>query len=476
MNIRILRRGALLTLGLATAAYGDEGGRGAEAASATASEVAGTQAVPAASSLALSPLTVALAPGGSQQLTVTETYGNATTRTSSASRYRFSSSDTTVATVTSGGLVTAAVASYGATATATITVTDRAARITTAAVASSLITVTVATASGPPTATSIRAATETASSNSVCSAISPFYWEIGDAGEALASASIGTDTTSGAPIVASTRMSIASASKWVYGTYVVQVRGGTAKLTGEDVMFLHFTSGYTNMGSDTTGATCAAPAKGTDSINYCLTLSGANGPFDGMDPSTVGIFDYDSGHEENHAGQFQPELNALAASALGSTIATALGLANSAPLVYSQPLLAGGIFASADDYTPVLRGILSGQLLMHDALGTSPVCAWTQGTDCNAASSPIFTEKWHYSITHWVEDDPTQNNDGAFSSPGAFGFYPWIEAGKTYYGVISRDVPTGGGIQNGVASAQCGALIRHAWDTGKQQTGTLPTL
>ena len=33
--------------------------------------------------------------------------------------------------------------------------------------------------------------------------------------------------------------------------------------------------------------------------------------------------------------------------------------------------------------------------------------------------------------------------DGAFSSPGLFGFYPWIDAGKTYYGVLARYDPTG---------------------------------
>jgi hypothetical protein len=322
---------------------------------------------------------------------------------------------------------------------------------------------------GPPTAGSIAAATATATDNALCTAIQPFYWEIGNATTALASGSLGTPT-----VLGSTRLSIASASKWIYGTYVVQKRGGVANLTSEDVNFLHFTSGYTNMGSDTTGATCTPPPSGADSINYCLTLSGANGPFNGINQSTVGVFDYDSGHEENHAGMFQPEINALDAGDLGPAIVSGLGLPNSVNLHYTQPLLAGGIFASANDYTAVLRGIVSGQLLMHDALGTSPVCAWSVGTGCDAASSPINTEKWHYSIAHWVEDDASHNDDGAFSSPGAFGFYPWIEAQKNYYGVISREVGTGGGIQNGLASAQCGALIRHAWDTGTEQTGTIP--
>ena len=69
--------------------------------------------------------------------------------------------------------------------------------------------------------------------------------------------------------------SIASASKWIYGMYVVQQRGGAANLTANDVRFLTFESGYTYMGSNTSSATCTAPSSGADSINYCLTLPSA---------------------------------------------------------------------------------------------------------------------------------------------------------------------------------------------------------
>jgi hypothetical protein len=152
---------------------------------------------------------------------------------------------------------------------------------------------------------------------------------------------------------------------------------------------------------------------------------------------------------------------------LGTAIAAGLGVSGIA-LRYNQPLLAGGIFASANDYSPMLRAVLGGKLGMLDALGTHSVCAWSAGAGCTAAYSPIFTEHWHYSIAHWVEDDPTVG-DGAFSSPGAFGFYPWIESNKKYYGVISRAAPSGTGTQNGLASAQCGRALRAAWETGVAQ-------
>ena len=109
---------------------------------------------------------------------------------------------------------------------------------------------------------------------------------------------------------------------------------------------------------------------------------------------------------------------------------------------------------------------------MRDALGTHAVCT-RHSTTCNATFSPI-PEAWHYSIGHWVEDDPNSHGDGAFSSPGMYGFYPWIDATKAFYGIISRENMTGSGLQQGYASAQCGRLIRRAWVTGVEQTQTLP--
>ena len=69
---------------------------------------------------------------------------------------------------------------------------------------------------------------------------------------------------------------------------------------------------------------------------------------------------------------------------------------------------------------------------------------------------------WHYSLGHWIEDDPA--GDGAYSSPGAFGFYPWIDTSKTLYGVVARIVLAGA-----YDSALCGAQIRKAWVTGVAQ-------
>ncbi len=59
------------------------------------------------------------------------------------------------------------------------------------------------------------AATSTASRHSACSAIRPFYWEIGDSAGPMAGTSVNT-TGSATSYDASTVMNIASASKWLY--------------------------------------------------------------------------------------------------------------------------------------------------------------------------------------------------------------------------------------------------------------------
>jgi hypothetical protein len=98
------------------------------------------------------------------------------------------------------------------------------------------------------------AAGKTALNNALCTAISPFYAEIGNASGALWSISSGTTWN------ATTGMNVDSASKWQYAELVTAVRGGLANLTATDVSALTFSDGYTNMGSVTVGTQCIGPS------------------------------------------------------------------------------------------------------------------------------------------------------------------------------------------------------------------------
>ena len=106
----------------------------------------------------------------------------------------------------------------------------------------------------------------------------------------------------------------------------------------------------------------------------------------------------------------------------------------------------------------------NGQLRIASLLGSTATCT-NPATCMTALNTPIRSDvSCHYSIGHWVEDDRV-SGDGAFSSAGVFGVYPWISADTSLYGVLARVDAAGGGNP----SALCGASTRKAWVTGVAQ-------
>lgn len=309
-------------------------------------------------------------------------------------------------------------------------------------------------ASGSPASLTDRtqAAQTTANQQPYCQSAQPFYWEIGDTHGALASGTAGNNTYS-----ATTHLSIASASKWIYASYVVQKRGGVQSLSSTDIDDLHFTSGYSVFPS-----TGCNPG---DTVGTCDALVQ-------YAPATKDRFDYSGGHMQHHADQVMG-LGALNGPQLADELRTQLG--SDQTFTFSSPQPAGGGYTTAADYALLLRKIMSGQLAMHDALDGSPACAnpsTCKAPDNLATFSPIpLSETWHYSIGHWIEDDPTVG-DGSYSSPGAFGFYPWISHDLSTYGIVARQDISGTTISDPahkpyMLSVECGRLIRKAWFTAQ---------
>jgi hypothetical protein len=305
-----------------------------------------------------------------------------------------------------------------------------------------------------------QAATQTAQNNSQCTAIQPFYWEIGDRNTNLAGGTAGGSMPSSV-----TPMLIASASKWIFGSYVVQLRNGN--LTANDISALTMRSGYTNLNYSTCIKLVRAN-QDAETVHECFTaarLTGGNN--NDFNAGAVGKFFYNGGHFQSLADG-DLNLGADNNAALKNAIAAQVGLDFS--FTYDSPQMAAGVQTTGQDYGFFLRKILSNQLLMHDYLGTNAVC--TNPLTCSQALyAPIpSSESWHYSLGHWVEDDPKMG-DGAFSSPGAFGFYPWIDSTKTYYGVLARYATVSIGSNDPVAvdSVMCGRTIRKAWMTATAQ-------
>ncbi|RQP24208.1 serine hydrolase domain-containing protein [Piscinibacter terrae] len=290
----------------------------------------------------------------------------------------------------------------------------------------------------------ITAATQTAHQHADCTAIAPFYWEVGGAQTRLAGDSV-LSTSDPTVVDANTLMNIASASKWMFASYVVQ-RQGTLTQAGIDL--LTFTSGFTNFKICLPGQT----------VGSCLDM-GQNGV---RSDDTIGHFFYNGGHMQKHASLLG--LGDMDNTALAHEIRTQLGL--DVQLSYSQPQPAGGVVTTASDYARFLRKILTGTLAMKQYLATPSVCTHQDPVKCPSAMHSPTDQAWHYGLGHWIEDDYANGDDGAFSSAGAFGFYPWIDAGKTWYGVVARRTDDAG---EGFESQQCGKQIRRAWVTGVVQ-------
>jgi hypothetical protein len=279
----------------------------------------------------------------------------------------------------------------------------------------------------------IAAATQTARQAPACKALSDYYWEIGDANGILASGMIGTSYGPSKVI------SIASASKWVFGAYVLEKIGRNTPLTAEQTALLEMRSGYSSFnpfGCIFTGR-----------VEGCFG-AGSN---DKLQAKDVGRFAYGGGGSQKLAMDLG--LGGLNSDQLTAEVMRYVG---NDGLSYAHPQLAGGLKGPPEAYARFLRRVVSGQLRMKQFLDYQPVCT-LPGTCAEASSSPA-QEAWHYSIDHWIEDGP--GDDGAFSSPGAFGFYPWIAADKATYGILAREKMSSDAY---LRSAECGARIRRAW-------------
>jgi hypothetical protein len=278
------------------------------------------------------------------------------------------------------------------------------------------------------------AAQAVATGDAQCRALGDFYWEIGNAQGVQGSGKVGDDYAADKPL------RIASASKFVWGAYVLEKIGGAP--SAEQVRYLEMGSGYTSFNP----IVCAF----SRTVDACLNAR-SNGE---LTPSNVGLFSYGGGHDQKLASIMG--LGSLSTDALTAEVRQALG--GDLAFGYHSPQLAGGMESTPAEFGKFLRKVLSGQLRLKSYLGYAPVCTQPGPTCTTAIESPAL-EPWHYSLNHWVEDAPA-TGDGAYSSPGAMGFYPWISKDKTTYGILARQKLGSTAYWD---SALCGRKIRAAW-------------
>jgi|GEM_PF-310321 len=344
----------------------------------------------------------------------------------------------------------------------------------------------------------IAAAANAATTAPACVAISNgspgsngFYWEIDDANGIVtdpvsrqsAAGSVKVPGGSAPAVLRTTAMPVASASKWIYGGYVAELQAspdsGQWTMPAAAPPFLNFTSGYSNMQD---GCSSAAIGKPDPTVTDCLNQPGrisslTNGS---RIPGLVGKFSYNGGHMEVLQGGADASIAGLMNGASDDDAALAAKVMNafaakgvSMKLSYFAPNLAGGVYTTPTDYAAFLQGLVrsTSALAMRYLLQPStqdPYAVCTNPSDpaCpTAASSPLDgQESFHYGIAHWIEDDP-HNGDGAYSSAGAYGFYPWVDASKQFYGLVARADTSHSSTDfgPGYKSQQCGLAIRKAF-------------
>ncbi|MBK8971403.1 MAG: hypothetical protein IPM37_08590 [Hahellaceae bacterium] len=283
-----------------------------------------------------------------------------------------------------------------------------------------------------------------------CKTAQPFYWEVGNAHGVLAKGQVGLDAPD-----ADTVMPIASATKWLFGAYVVETRQG--KLSEADIQTLTMRAGYVEYKH----RLCVKhrQAKQDDlTVAECFAESGwGAGHNDALSADAVGMFYYAGGHFQ-HWG-VENGLGSLNSGKLGQAFNNRLG-ANLA-IGFESPQLAGGARMTARHYGDFLRKLLSGELALSAYLGKHAVCAQPSVCPQQALKSPIPSNlAWHYSLGHWVETG--SGSDGAYSSGGAFGFYPWISADQQHYGVLARMKKPSLKHRPARDSAACGQQLRSA--------------
>lgn len=281
----------------------------------------------------------------------------------------------------------------------------------------------------------IKSAEVAAQTDKSCQSIQPFYWEIGTETGKVGSGSVGSKDVN-----EKTEMRIASASKWIFATYVLQKKEG--QLTDKEKNLLRMLGGYDELK--------ILPCIVRSTVKACYEARGN----DHVESSYVGKFRYSGSNAQLLAidlGLGGMNTNQLA-------IEFKKELKNKFNMGFQNLSLAGGMKTTPADYAIFLQEIMKGTYQIKKFLGADSVC--TDPKTCKMAiASPAEGRPWLYSYHHWVELTEDQKTD-VYSSPGLLGFYPWISADQKNYGIVAREKMEKGAW---IESSKCGQAIRKAF-------------
>jgi CubicO group peptidase (beta-lactamase class C family) len=133
------------------------------------------------------------------------------------------------------------------------------------------------------------------------------------------------------------------------------------------------------------------------------------------------------------------------AAPLGLSSNTFLGSSSDCQPSACEPFMQSEAYSTAADYTKFLQALFTGNVVENTA-------AFTMDRTQSAifvyrpASNVPGVGDWHYALGSWRECDLSFFsgaciNEVTFSSPGAFGWTPWIDFNNGYYALIAHEDP-----------------------------------
>jgi D-alanyl-D-alanine-carboxypeptidase/D-alanyl-D-alanine-endopeptidase len=279
------------------------------------------------------------------------------------------------------------------------------------------------------------------------------------------------------------RIAIASASKMVAGLTILRlVDQGFLTLDSTTSAVLGWTGPQgaitlRQLLSFTSGLPREAPC----TLLAGITLANCVDSISLMTPLTAPgtRFDYGSTHLHVAARMAEVVTGQSWASVFGTQLKTPLGLpaemtyytAPRQALGTSNPLIAGGLRATMNEYARVLqlefnRGVYQGNALIGASL--FDVQATESYPNATIGNSPFLNAgiNFHYGLAAWLECPPPAVNCNVLSSPGAFGFTPWVDRDGGYYAMLAMEVTESqsGIVEFSVRLAQdLKPLIRAEW-------------
>ena len=296
-----------------------------------------------------------------------------------------------------------------------------------------------------------QAAATSAANHDIANGGTDFYGEIFTADTVLWSGSFGSAS---APTV-TTQAAVASVSKTVYAIWAAQ----NFTLGAADYPFFTHTSGHDLM----QGQKCQQSA--TQTVDQCLLTVGTGGfPYGALNPAHVGIFSYDSAHEQYHMDKvLSPSHGSDTRSAIAAEYRATFSVTQ---LQLSSPMPAGGVDCTPAVLRAIAQQILNNTFAAYRALLESPswvpVNASAYFTDGSVFSSPApANEPWKHEWAMWIE--PVT---GDFWMAGTYGTVVWIKKDFSIAGIVFRTNDTSGG-EMGVTSIRTMQSIRQAFLAGQ---------